>query len=68
MPWVKLPWMETREDLARAARLARRRVYFRPYYAAVFAREIIKNFNLPLAMYAKQEAIKTLWRTGQKFF
>ena len=68
VPWVRLPWMKTREDLDRAARVARRQVYFRPYYVAVFAREVVKNMNLPLALYAKQEAIKTLWQKGAKFF
>ena len=68
VPWVRLPWMKTRDDLDQAARLARRRVYFRLYYAAVFAREIVKNLNVPLALYAKQEAVKTLWKMGPKFF
>ncbi|MBC8450649.1 radical SAM protein [bacterium] len=68
VPWAKLPWMETRADLDRVARRARQKVYFRLYYATVFTREIVRNFNLPLALYAKQEAAKTLGKRGPKFF
>ncbi len=58
VPWVKLPWTESRADLERWVRVAQRRLYFRPYYAYHFTKHILKNANWTMALYAWQEAKK----------
>jgi len=60
IPWVKLPWMESRVDLERCCRVARRRLYFRPYYALLYGSSIVTNANSTLARYMWQEAVRTI--------
>ena len=58
VPWVKLPWTRSREDLEKWVRVAQRRVYFRPYYAYNLTKQIVVNANVTMARYAWQEAKK----------
>lgn len=60
IPWVKLPWTNSRDDLVRYVWLAQRRTYFRPHYVLDFSREILRNVNVTLARYAWQEAWKVV--------
>ncbi|MFT7621640.1 MAG: anaerobic magnesium-protoporphyrin IX monomethyl ester cyclase [Myxococcota bacterium] len=54
-PWVKLPWVRTREDLEKARAWAMNRVFFRPFYAGQFVSMIAKARNRHLAKYMAQE-------------
>ena len=58
VPWVRLPWTGSRSDLEAWARVAQRRVYFRPYYAYNLTKQIVANANVTMARYAWQEAMK----------
>ena len=60
VPWVKLPWTESRAGLERWVRVAQRRLYFRPYYVCQFTKQIVANANVTMARYAWQEAKKAL--------
>ena len=60
MPWVRLPWTRSREDLNAYVRRAQRRLYFRPHYVYHFGRHIVANANVTMARYAWQEAKKTI--------
>jgi anaerobic magnesium-protoporphyrin IX monomethyl ester cyclase len=61
-PWVRLPWTRSYDDLEKAARYVKRRVYYRLGYVINFAKEIFGNANMALAGYALQESIKSLRR------
>lgn len=54
-PWVKLPWVQKREDLEKARTWAMNRVFFRPFYAGQFVSMILKARNRTLARYMLQE-------------
>jgi anaerobic magnesium-protoporphyrin IX monomethyl ester cyclase len=60
MPWIRLPWAPEKKILDDLCRRIRRKVYFRPYYAAAFAGQILRNANWTLARYAWQELVRTL--------
>ncbi len=62
LPWVRLPWAPDRKILDDLCRRVKRRVYFRPYYAASFAGQILRHANWTLAHYAFQEFLRTLRR------
>ncbi|MFP4476427.1 MAG: B12-binding domain-containing radical SAM protein [Desulfatibacillaceae bacterium] len=61
LPWVRLPWAESRGELEAMVTKIMRRVYFRPYYVASFGMRALRGANLMLARYAVQEAKKVLW-------
>jgi len=68
VPWVRLAWMKSRGDLDRLAQIARRKVYFTPYYISLFATDILRNANLALARYAAREALKVVRTKGPRLF
>lgn len=63
-PWVKLPWVQSKDDLDRVVKKALRRVYYRPHYVLAFGSEILRNANWMLAKYALQELRRTLLPRG----
>ena len=65
VPWIRLPWTRSYNDLENAAQYVKNRVYFRPGYMMNFAKEIIGNANITLARYVLQESVKSL-RQGAK--
>jgi radical SAM superfamily enzyme YgiQ (UPF0313 family) len=62
LPWVRLPWARDRKVLDDLCRAVKRKVYFRPHYAATFAGQILRHANWKLAHYAYQEFLHTLRR------
>ncbi len=60
IPWVRLPWTDTRSDLENIHRKAMRRIYYRPYYVGTFGSMMIRNANWTLGRYAWQELRRTL--------
>jgi len=54
LPWVRLPWTQSRDDLENWAKIFARRVYLRPYYAWRIPQQIVKNANRRMARYALQ--------------
>jgi len=60
IPWIKLPWAETKNEILRWINYAYRKIYYRPFYALNFGKEILKNANTNLAKYALQEIRKSL--------
>ena len=60
LPWVRLPWAPDRTILDDLCRQVKRKVYFRPYYAAAFTGQILRHANWKLAHYASQEFLRTL--------
>lgn len=61
-PWVRLPWAQDRKVLDDLCRAVKRKVYFRPHYAAAFTGQILRHANWKLAHYAYQEFLRTLRR------
>jgi len=59
IPWVRLPWIKTLNELEKITQWAKNRVYYRPHYMLNFTKEIIGNFNITLAQYALQEVKKS---------
>ncbi len=60
VPWIRLSWTRSYEDLVAARRAMMRKVYLRPHYALEFSRRIVGSANLLLARYAAQELRRTL--------
>jgi radical SAM superfamily enzyme YgiQ (UPF0313 family) len=60
MPWIRLPWAPRKKILDDLCGKIKRKVYFRPYYAAAFAGQIVRNANWKLAQYAWLEFLRTL--------
>jgi radical SAM superfamily enzyme YgiQ (UPF0313 family) len=60
MPWIRLPWAPEKKILDDLCRKIKRKVYFRPYYAAAFASQIVRNANWKLARYAWLEFQRTI--------
>jgi len=60
VPWVRLSWTRSYEDLVAARRAMLRRVYLRPHYALEYARRIVGGANLTLARYAAQELRRSI--------
>lgn len=65
VPWVRLPWSRSREDLERVVKRAVRRVYCRPHYLLAFGTQIVRNSNWMLAGYALQELRRVF--TGRSY-
>ncbi len=59
-PWVRLPWANEKRVLDGVVKKMMRRIYFRPYYAASFGKDIAVNMNFLLLRYAFQEAKKVV--------
>jgi len=59
-PWVRLPWVSTRDELEKHIQRALRRVYYRPYYVWQFGKMALMGMNVTLARYAWQEMKKNL--------
>ncbi|MCM8786786.1 MAG: B12-binding domain-containing radical SAM protein [Candidatus Omnitrophica bacterium] len=57
-PWVKLAWTRSYEDLKKALKWVKKKVYLRPYYVYNFSKEIAQNLNTTLAKYAIQELMR----------
>jgi len=60
-PWVKLPWVRSREELEQARSWAMNRVFFRPFYAWQFVSMIASARNRKLAEYMAQETRLSLF-------
>jgi hypothetical protein len=58
IPWVRLPWTRTYEDLAVAKRKMLRRIYLSSHYVLSYGHEVVRHANLLLARYAIQELKK----------
>jgi len=59
-PWIKLEWVRSRRDLELMVNNSLRSIYFTPFYAASFSRELLRTFNPRLGRYMVQQVIKTL--------
>ena len=62
--WIKLPWMNSKEDLLKYLHLAGRKIYLSPYYICLYAGMILRDLNSTMGRYAWQEAV----RCGEKLF
>jgi anaerobic magnesium-protoporphyrin IX monomethyl ester cyclase len=59
-PWVKLPWVNSYEDLVRILKQVTRKIYLRPYYLYTYGRRIVANANWMMARYAAQELVRAM--------
>jgi anaerobic magnesium-protoporphyrin IX monomethyl ester cyclase len=59
-PWVKLPWIDSYEDLVRLMKEVMRRIYWRPYYAWAYGKRVVSNANWMMARYAAQELTRSM--------
>ena len=59
-PWVRLPWANEKRVLDDMVKKMMRKIYFRPFYAASFGKDVIYNMNFLLLRYAFQEAGKVI--------
>lgn len=64
IPWVRLPWTRTREDLDRLAHTFNRRIYLRPGYIFSYSMRIIQNANLRMAKYAGESLVNLFRKEG----
>ncbi|MFC1889788.1 B12-binding domain-containing radical SAM protein [Thermodesulfobacteriota bacterium] len=55
IPWIKLPWIDNRDDLIRCADAANRKIFLRPHYMLMFTKMMLKDSNLTMARYGLQE-------------
>lgn len=60
IPWVRLPWIESREQLQRLVKQVRVKTMLRPNYVAWFGWQMLRHANRRLARYAWQEFQTTL--------
>lgn len=58
-PWVKLPWLNSKEELEDIVKHIKKRVYYRPFYISNFARQVFGNLDFNLGKYIIQEMLKT---------
>lgn len=59
-PWVKLPWINSYQEMVRILKDVTRKIYFRPYYLATYGKRILFNANWMMARYAAQEFRRSL--------
>jgi anaerobic magnesium-protoporphyrin IX monomethyl ester cyclase len=59
-PWVKLPWVDSYQDLVKILKKVMRRIYWRPYYAWLYGKRIVTNANWIMAQYALQEISRSM--------
>lgn len=59
-PWVKLPWIDSYQELVRILKDVTRKIYFRPYYFASYGKRILSNANWMMARYAAQELTRSM--------
>jgi anaerobic magnesium-protoporphyrin IX monomethyl ester cyclase len=61
LPWVRMPWGQTLEELQGVIKKIVRKIYYRPHYVFAFGSEVLRNANITLARYAMQELRRTLF-------
>ncbi len=59
-PWVKLPWINSYQEMVRILKDVTRKIYFRPYYFATYGKRILSNANWMMARYAAQELTRSM--------
>lgn len=60
IPWVKLPWTKSYQDLQKWHRRFIMKTYLRPDYAAKYLYKIIRNANTRLARYSLESLLELL--------
>jgi anaerobic magnesium-protoporphyrin IX monomethyl ester cyclase len=55
VPWVRLPWTRSFDDLVAARNRVVRRLYLRPHYLWEYGKLVLTTANLTMARYAFQE-------------
>ncbi|MBI5477761.1 MAG: B12-binding domain-containing radical SAM protein [Deltaproteobacteria bacterium] len=60
VPWVRLPWTRTHDDLVAARDRVVRRLYLRPHYLWEYGKLVVSTANLTMARYALQELRRVL--------
>ncbi len=60
IPWIRLPWMNERQDLLRLVFQAKRTVYLRPHYLADLGAWAFRERNGFMARYAIKEALSVV--------
>lgn len=59
-PWIKLPWLNSYEELSGIVQHMKKRVYYRPFYIKNFAKQVFQNLDFNLGKYIVQEALRTV--------
>ena len=67
LPWVKLSWTNSRDDIIRYIDLAFKRFYYRPYYLYKFTKYLIRTRNWANLSYAVRNMSSRNIRDGTGF-